>query len=119
MWLMLQSDQADDFVLATNETRSVREFVENAFAFVNITISWVGERGTVEEVGVNAEDPSRVLVKIDPKYFRPTEVDILIGNAAKAKAKLGWEPRIRFHQLVNEMVAADIAALDNGTGDFY
>lgn len=119
MWLMLQADKADDFVLATNETRSVREFVENAFAYVGTTIEWKGERGTVDEVGVDAAHPENVLVKIDPKYFRPTEVDILIGNPAKAKAALGWEPKIRFHQLVNEMVEADIKALDSGAGDFY
>lgn len=119
MWRMLQADQPDDFVLATNETRSVREFVENAFAYVGTTVEWKGERGTVDEVGVDSAHPENVLVKIDPKYFRPTEVDILIGNPAKAKAKLGWEPATRFHQLVNEMVEADLKAVDSSAPDFY
>ena len=119
MWRMLQVDDADDYVLATNETRSVREFVENAFAYVGTKVEWRGEFGSVDEVGVDAANPDHVLVKIDPKYFRPTEVDILIGNPAKAKAKLGWEPTTRFHELCNEMVAADIAALENGLPDFY
>ena len=117
MWRMLQVDEADDYVLATNETHSVREFVEKAFLFINTTIKWEGETGTVDEIGVDAADPSRVLVKIDPKYFRPTEVDILIGDPAKAKAKLGWEPTTLFSALVDEMVAADIAEVDKGGAD--
>lgn len=88
MWMMLQADKPDDFVLATNETHPVREFVERAFACVGITVEWKGERGTVDEIGVDANDHSRVLVRVDPKYFRPTEVDILIGNAAKAERTL-------------------------------
>jgi GDPmannose 4,6-dehydratase len=71
----------------------------------------------VDEVGVDAADPSRVLVRVDPRYFRPTEVDILIGNAAKAHAKLGWVPTTLFSALVNEMVAADIADIDMGNKD--
>jgi GDPmannose 4,6-dehydratase len=115
MWRMLQVDTPDDFVLATNETHPVREFVEKAFAAVGTTIKWVGGAGTVEEKGVDAADESRVLVEVDPKYFRPTEVDILIGDPAKAKAVLGWEPTTRFEALVVEMVDADLKALDNGT----
>jgi GDPmannose 4,6-dehydratase len=88
MWMMLQADKPDDFVLATNETHPVREFVEKAFACVGITIEWKNERGTVDEIGVDSKDHSRVLVRIDPKYFRPTEVDILIGSAAKAERTL-------------------------------
>jgi GDPmannose 4,6-dehydratase len=114
MWRMLQTDEADDYVLATNETHPVREFVENAFKFIGIDIVWQGASGTVDEIGVDAKDHSRVLVKVDPKYFRPTEVDILIGNAAKAKAKLGWEPTTLFKDLVDEMVAADIADIERG-----
>jgi GDPmannose 4,6-dehydratase len=114
MWMMLQAEQPDDFVLATNETHSVREFVECAFKAVDITIQWQGETGSVSEVGVDAANPSHVLVSIDPKYFRPTEVDILLGNPAKAKAKLGWAPTTLFHDLVNEMVAHDLAEVDNG-----
>jgi GDPmannose 4,6-dehydratase len=114
MWLMLQAEKADDFVLATNETHPVREYVERAFAFVGITVEWLGERGTVDEIGVDAADHSRVLVRVDPKYFRPTEVDILIGDAAKAEAALGWKPKTLFTALVDEMVAADIADIDKG-----
>lgn len=112
MWRMLQQDTSDDYVLATNETHSVREFIERAFAHVGTTIKWVGEG--VDEIGVDASDESRVLVRIDPKYFRPTEVDILIGDPAKAKAQLGWTPTTLFADLVNEMVDADIKALDEG-----
>lgn len=114
MWRMLQTDVADDYVLATNETHSVREFVERAFAVVGITIQWMGPTGTVDEIGVDSTDHSRVLVRIDPRYFRPTEVDILIGNPAKAMAKLGWRPTVRFEELVEEMVRADVAMVASG-----
>lgn len=114
MWRMLQQEKPDDYVLATNETHSVREFIERAFGRVGIVVKWVGETGSVDEVGVDAADESRVLVRIDPKYFRPTEVDILIGNPAKAKAQLGWEPTTLFANLVNEMVDADLKAVDEG-----
>jgi len=117
MWRMLQADEADDYVLATNETHPVREFVEKAFAFVGITIKWLGEKGTVDEIGVDAADESRVLVRVDPKYFRPTEVDILIGNPAKAERNLGWKPTTLFSALVDEMVAADVALVDSGKED--
>ena len=119
MWRMLQVEEADDYVLATNETHPVREFVERAFAFVGITVEWQGEKGTVDEIGVNAADPSAVLIRVDPKYFRPTEVDILIGNPAKAKAKLGWEPKVLFDELVNEMVQADLAEIDSNKPTNY
>mmetsp|Transcript_33044 Transcript_33044/g.31483 ORF Transcript_33044/g.31483 Transcript_33044/m.31483 type:complete len:377 (+) Transcript_33044:94-1224(+) len=117
MWRMLQVDEPDDFVLATNETHSVREFIEKAFLFIKITIKWVGEIGTVDEMGVDAADPSRVLIKIDPKYFRPTEVDILIGDPAKAFEKLGWKPTTLFSALVDEMVEFDIKEVDKGVTD--
>jgi GDPmannose 4,6-dehydratase len=117
MWRMLQADKPDDYVLATNETHPVREFVERAFAFVGTTIKWVGEPGTVDEMGVDAADESRQLVKVDPKYFRPTEVDILIGNPAKAERQLGWKPTTLFSALVDEMVAADLALVDSGKED--
>lgn len=87
MWRILQADKPDDFVLATNETHTVREFVEKAFKTVGTTIKWVGEG--VDEKGVDEKDPSRVLVAIDPAYFRPTEVDLLLGDAAKAKRWVG------------------------------
>jgi GDPmannose 4,6-dehydratase len=114
MWRMLQTDHGDDYVLATNETHSVREFIERAFDCVGTTVEWRGERGTVEEYGVDASNPEHVLIKVDPRYFRPTEVDILIGNPAKAEAKLGWKPKVLFAELVQEMVAADLAAVDKG-----
>jgi len=114
MWRMLQVDTPDDYVLATNETHPVREFIERAFKFVNIDVKWLGEKGTVTEVGVDAADETRVLVRVDPKYFRPTEVDILIGDPAKAKRQLGWEPTTLFTALVDEMVAADVEAIKSG-----
>lgn len=114
MWCMLQAESSDDYVLATNETHPVREFVERAFKHLGTTVKWIGESGTVDEIGVDASDESKVLVRVDPKYFRPTEVDILIGDPAKAKAKLGWQPKTLFVDLVNEMVDADLKAIDEG-----
>jgi len=105
MWLMLQQETPDDFVIATGETHSVREFVELAFKEVGIPIEW---RGTgVDEVGF---DPStgKVLVEIDPRYFRPTEVELLLGDPTKAKELLGWERRVTFPELVKEMVSHDL-----------
>lgn len=119
MWRMLQAETPDDYVLATNETHPVREFVERAFACVGTTIKWVGAPGTVDEVGVDSADESRVLVRVDPKYFRPTEVDILIGNPAKAERQLGWKPTTLFSALVEEMVAADLALIDSGKEDIH
>lgn len=114
MWRMLQADTSDDYVLATNETHPVREYVECAFRYVGITVKWIGEKGTVDETGVDAADESRVLVKVDPRYFRPTEVDILIGDPAKATKQLGWKPTTLFSALVDEMVQADIELVDAG-----
>jgi len=93
-------------VLATGETRSVRELVELAFAEVGRSIEWRGEG--VEETGVDAKSGNTV-VRVDPVYFRPTEVDLLIGDASKARQKLGWRPKTSFAQLVSEMVAQDLA----------
>jgi len=109
MWMMLQTDKADDYVLATGETHTVREFVEKAFAVVGTTVKWVGPTGTVDEIGVDAEDESRVLVKIDPRYFRPTEVELLLGDPTKAKNEIGWVAKTSFPDLVKEMVEADLA----------
>lgn len=106
MWLILQQDGADDYVLATGETYSVRAFVENSFAELGRKIAWQGTG--VEETGTDVES-GEVVVRIDPRYFRPTEVDLLIGDAAKAKQRLGWSPRTTFKELVSEMVAADYA----------
>mmetsp|Transcript_15324 Transcript_15324/g.20216 ORF Transcript_15324/g.20216 Transcript_15324/m.20216 type:complete len:376 (-) Transcript_15324:487-1614(-) len=110
MWMMMQMDHGDDFVLATNETHSVREFVEKAFEYVNINITWQGEG--VEEKGIDKD--GKVLVEIDEKYFRPTEVDLLIGDPSKAKKHFGWEPEIKFEDLVKDMMQADLEKVDAG-----
>jgi GDPmannose 4,6-dehydratase len=106
MWRMLQQPKADDYVLATGEGHSVRDFVERAFAHVGTVIEWRGKG--VDEVGI---DPAsgRAVVRIDPRYFRPTEVELLIGDASKARDVLGWQPKVTFAQLVDEMMAADMA----------
>ena len=110
MWRILQHNEADDFVLATGEKHSVREFVELAFARIGRTIVW---RGTgVEEEGVDAES-GKVLVCIDPQYFRPTEVEQLLGDPTKARTKLGWQHRVSFTDLVNEMVDEDLETVRN------
>ncbi len=105
MWLMLQQDEADDYVIATNETRTVREFVEVSFARVGMEIVWEGTG--VDEIGRDKAS-QKVVVKINPKFFRPAEVDILIGNPAKADEKLGWIREISFAELVNRMVDNDM-----------
>ncbi len=87
MWLMMQQEKPDDYVIATGETHSVKEFVEKAFAVVNIKVRWEGEG--VNEVGINV-DTNDVIVRVDPRYFRPTEVDFLLGDPSKAKKQLGW-----------------------------
>ena len=108
MWLIVQQEEPDDYVLATGEAHSVREFVEKAFTHVGRTILWKG-RG-VEEKGID-RGSGKVLVEVDPRYFRPTEVDCLIGDARKAHNKLGWRHRVTFDELVREMVNADLAAI--------
>lgn len=105
MWRILQQDEGDDYVLATGETHPVREFVELAFSHVGRTIAWEGEG--VDEIGRDAST-GQELVRIDPRYFRPTEVDLLIGDPAKAKAKLGWTATTTFQELVAEMVVHDL-----------
>ena len=90
---------------------SVREFVEKSFAVVGTTIKWTGPTGTVDEIGVDAADESRVLIKIDPRYFRPTEVELLLGDPTKAKNVIGWVAKTPFDELVKEMVEADVAML--------
>lgn len=104
MWLMLQQPEPDDYVVATGEMHTVREFIEKAFYHAGITIAWQGK--DAEEIGVDSRT-GKVLVEIDPRYFRPTEVEQLLGNPAKAKAKLGWEPTVKFEELVKIMVHAD------------
>jgi len=108
MWLMMQQDKPDDYVIATGETHTVREFVELAFAETGRKIAW---RGTgTEEQGVYAKS-GQVLVSIDARYFRPTEVEYLHGDPGKAHAKLGWRHKTSFRQLVSEMVAADLTTM--------
>lgn len=105
MWLMLQQKTPDDFVIATGHTHSVRTFVEKAFMTLGYDLQWEGVG--VNEIGRDV-NTGKALVKIDPRYFRPTEVDLLLGDASKAKEKLGWTPKIKFDQLVEGMVKADL-----------
>lgn len=106
MHKILQADKPEDFVLATGEAHSVREFAERAFAEVGRSIEWRGKGA--DEAGIDVKS-GKTLVRIDPVYFRPTEVDCLIGDASKAREKLGWKPRTSFADLVKEMVASDLA----------
>jgi GDPmannose 4,6-dehydratase len=115
-WMMLQQDQPEDFVIATGVQYSVRQFVERAAAELGITVAFQGEGES--EVGVVAKvtgdkakcKPGDVIVRVDPRYFRPTEVETLQGDPSKAKARLGWEPSTTFEELVREMVQADYSA---------
>lgn len=104
MWRILQADEPDDYVLATNETHSIREFVEETFKVLGEEIIWKGKG--LDEIGL-IKSSGKIVVKIDPRYFRPTEVDLLIGNPEKAKVKLGWEPKTTFKELVRIMVFSD------------
>ena len=112
MWLMMQQPDPDDYVLATGESHSVREFVERAFAHVGRSIEWRGR--DAKEVGVDAKSGKEV-IRIDPRYYRPTEVDELLGDASKARDRLGWVPKVKFVELVAEMVESDLKAIDNET----
>ncbi len=111
MWLMLQQDKADDFVVATGETHTVRDFVSKAFRAAGMELEFHGEG--VKEFAT-LKGTNRVLVKVNPEFFRPAEVDLLIGDAAKAKTVLGWEPKISYEELVRRMVKSDIALLAEG-----
>lgn len=104
MWLILQADEPDDFVLATSEPHSVREFVEKAFSYKGINLKWKGEG--LDEIGYDV-DTGKEYVFVSEEYFRPAEVDMLIGCSDKAKEKLGWQPTIKFDELVKEMVEYD------------
>ncbi|TCL59347.1 GDPmannose 4,6-dehydratase [Kineothrix alysoides] len=106
MWLMLQQEQADDYVIATNETRTVREFVETAFHKVGIEIEWFGQG--MDEVGKDKKS-GNILVKVNKDFFRPAEVDILLGNPQKAEKEMGWERQISFDELVERMVENDMS----------
>jgi GDPmannose 4,6-dehydratase len=104
MWLMLQQPEPEDFVIATGEQYSVRDFVNAAARELGIAIRWDGQG--VDEKGYDAS--GKVIIAVDPRYFRPTEVETLLGDATKAKEKLGWQPRIAFQELVAEMVREDL-----------
>jgi len=110
MWLILQQEAPDDYVLATGEAHTVRELVEVAFGEVDRTIEWRG--AGLDEHGVDART-GQVLVKIDPRYRRPAEVDALIGDPSKARQRLGWQHQITFSELVKEMVAEDLRKVAN------
>ena len=117
MWAMLQKDVADDYVIATGKTKSVRQLVETAFNHLDIVLEWQGTG--ISEVGIVASRPKAlkhlkkgdVIIKIDPNYYRPTEVDLLIGDASKAREELGWKPKYTFEALIQEMVDKDIQNL--------
>ena len=112
MWRMLQLDQPEDFVVATGETHSVREFIEATFSHVGLPIEWKGVG--VEEQAIRL-DTGKPIVKIDPTYFRPSEVDLLIGDPTKAKEKLGWTPSVQFDELVKLMAESDLDLVANST----
>ena len=116
MWRVLQQEEPQDFVLATGETHSVREFVEEACKYLDISIKWEGENEN--EIGID-ENTGKVIVKVNPKYYRPTEVDLLIGNPTKAKEKLGWEPKIKFRELVELMIKSDYELIKNNENELY
>lgn len=113
MWRILQQDKPADFVLSMNETHTVREFVELAFAELGYEIEWQGEG--VNEKGIDKKS-GRVLVEVDPRYFRPAEVELLWGDSTKARTELGWEPKYSFMDLVKEMVQSDLEEMKNGGG---
>ncbi len=114
MWLMLQHDTPEDFVIATGETHSVREFIEAACEELGIKLEWEGEG--IDEVGIDKKT-CKPIIKINPKYFRPTEVDLLLGNPAKAKAKLNWEAKIKFADLAKIMTRSDFELMQKNDGD--
>ncbi len=116
MWLMLQQDTPEDFVIATGETHSVREFIEAACEGLSIKLEWQGQG--VDEIGIDSTT-GKTIIKINPQYFRPTEVDLLLGNPAKAKAKLGWEAKIKFADLAKLMTKADYELMQKNHGHFY
>ena len=109
MWMMLQQKQPDDYVVATNEMHTVREFIEKAFSYVDITVEWEGEG--VDEVGKNRATGD-IIVRMDERYYRPCEVDQLLGNPEKAKRQLGWKPKVKFEELVQIMTEGDLRLLD-------
>ena len=113
LWRILQQDKPQDYVLSMNETHTVREFVELAFAELGYDIEWQGNG--VDEKGID-KNTGKVLVEVDPKYFRPAEVELLWGDSTKARTELGWEPKYSFMDLVKEMVQSDLEEMKNGGG---
>lgn len=111
MWLMLQQEEADDLVIATGETHTVREFIEESAKHIDIEIKWSGEG--VDEIGIDTKT-GKTIIRINPSYFRPTEVDLLIGDPRKAKEKLNWESKTKFAELVKIMIESDYKLLSEG-----
>ena len=105
---MLQQEKPDDFILATGETHSVKEFIDAVFSELDMNLEWKGEEE--KQVGMTKKD-GKTIIEVDPRYYRPAEVDLLIGDYAKAKKKLGWEPKTKFADLAKLMVDADMALL--------
>lgn len=112
MWLMLQADKPDDYVIASGETHTVREFVEEACAILEIPLEWRGSG--LEEVGVDSVT-GKTIIAVSPKFFRPSEVDILLGDPSRAKQELGWKPKVSYKELVRLMVESDLKMLQDGT----
>jgi len=110
MWMMLQQPEPDDYVVATGEMHTVREFIEKAFAMAGHPVEWRGKG--VDEVGIDTVS-GKTVVRIDPRYFRPAEVEQLLGDPSKAREKLGWVPEVKFDELVKIMVEGDFRLLDN------
>jgi len=110
MWLMLRQDKPEDYVIATGETHSVREFTELAFKGAGIAIEWEGEG--INEIGRDV-DSGRILVKVGPAFYRPTEVDLLIGDSSKARKKLGWKSKVSFEELVRMIIKCDLGIAES------
>ena len=115
MWLMLQQDEADDFVIATGETHSVREFIEVSCKELKIDLEWEGEG--IDEVGIDKKT-CKPIIRINPRFFRPTEVDLLLGDPTKAKEKLGWKAKIKFADLAKKMTQHELKEMKKTGGDF-
>ncbi len=111
MWLMLQQPEGDDYVLATGETHSVREFIERAAEAIGFKLEWEGEAEQTKGVD---RTTGRVIIRVNPEFYRPAEVDMLLGDATKARDKLGWKPDVSFDQLVETMVRADMDRVRQG-----
>ena len=109
MWMILQQEKPGDYIISTGKNHSVREFVEEAFRVVNMPIEWTGEG--IKEVGMSNQ---KIVIKINSQFYRPAEVDVLLGNPEKIKKELGWEPKTSFKELVRMMVDSDLKELSKG-----